>query len=178
MVDVDGGNETQLTETPLGDEFVPTWSPDGSTLVYDFTPAGEAGDIWVMDADGSNKQQLTTESSNETRPSYSPDGTKILFSSDRDGDNELYVMDSDGTNVQQLTTNDITDSDASWSLDGTQIVFNSARASVIIPDSSHLAAMSVQEVTAGARSGVVRIETDPGIRFGVRYRLRGTDTDQ
>ena len=127
VVDVDGGNETQLTETPLGDEFVPTWSPDGSTLVYDFTPAGEAGDIWVMDADGSNKQQLTTESSNETRPSYSPDGTKILFSSDRDGDNELYVMDSDGTNVQQLTTNDITDSDASWSLDGTQIVFNSRR---------------------------------------------------
>ena len=80
-----------------------------------------------MDADGSNKQQLTTESSNETRPSYSPDGTKILFASDRDGDNELYVMDSDGTNVQQLTTNDITDSDASWSLDGTQIVFNSRR---------------------------------------------------
>ena len=210
VVDVDGGNETRLTETPLGDEFVPTWSPDGSTIVYDFTPAGEAGDIWVMDADGSNNQRLTTGSSNETRPSYSPDGMKILFSSDRDGDNDLFVMDSDGTNVQQLTSNDISDSDASWSLDGTQIVFNSRRdvetadeiyimdadgtnvtritsnsvtdssarwaprkqglevseASLIIPNSSNLADMSVQEVTAGARSAVVRIETNLGSGSG------------
>ena len=59
VMDVDGGNLIQLTDTANGYEYVPTWSPDGSKIVYDFTPTGANGEIWVMDADGSNKKRLT-----------------------------------------------------------------------------------------------------------------------
>ena len=74
---------TQLTDTPDGNEFAPAWSPDGTQIVYDFTPEGENGFIWVMNADGTNKRPLTTHSENDAYPSFSPDGTQILFSSAR-----------------------------------------------------------------------------------------------
>ena len=52
VMDVDGGNVVRLTDTSDGDEFVPSWSPDGAQIVYDFTPVGELGDIWVLSLDG------------------------------------------------------------------------------------------------------------------------------
>ena len=61
-------------------------------------------------------------------PSWSPDGSKIIFSSDMDGkwSSNIYVMDSDGTNITRLTTNeDSIDTSASWSPDGSKIVFSS-----------------------------------------------------
>ena len=61
-------------------------------------------------------------------PSWSPDGSKIVFSSDMDGkwSSNIYVMDSDGTNITRLTTNeDSIDTSASWSPDGSKIVFSS-----------------------------------------------------
>jgi TolB protein len=54
---------------------------------------------------------------------WSPDGTKIAFTSDRDGDAAIFVMNADGTGIQQLTNNDSTDSDPMWSPDGTKIAF-------------------------------------------------------
>jgi dipeptidyl aminopeptidase/acylaminoacyl peptidase len=54
-------------------------------------------DIWVMDVDGSNKVQLTTNTSVDTGTTWSPDGNKIVFQSDRSGNYDIWVMDvSDG----------------------------------------------------------------------------------
>ena len=56
-------------------------------------------DIYVMDADGSNQVNLTDNSSGDNVPDWSPDGSKIAFSSGRDsGGQEIYVMDADGSN--------------------------------------------------------------------------------
>ena len=61
-------------------------------------------EIYVMDADGGNPQNLTKSRGGDSSPSWSPDGKRIAFSSWRDGNSEIYVMDADG-DPQNLTNN-------------------------------------------------------------------------
>ena len=84
-------------------------------------------EIFVMDADGTNVRQLTTNNDSPVGLAWSPDGKQIAFSSFRNPDREIFVMDVDGTNVRQLTTNDDLDFDPAWSPDGKQIAFSSDR---------------------------------------------------
>ena len=56
-----------------------------------------------MDADGSNKKRLTWSEGYDISPTWSPDGERIAFVSERDGDMEIYVMDADGRNEKRLT---------------------------------------------------------------------------
>jgi dipeptidyl aminopeptidase/acylaminoacyl peptidase len=59
--------------------------------------------VYIINADGSGLTALTSNSAADLRPAWSPDGTKIVFSSDRDGgDYDLYTMDTDGTDVAQV----------------------------------------------------------------------------
>jgi len=60
-------------------------------------------------------------------PIWSPDGQKILFLSDRDGNLEIYVVNEDGKGIKNLTKNKATDYNPVWSPDGSQIVFTSER---------------------------------------------------
>ena len=70
-------------------------------------------DIWVMDAAGA-LTQLTNDPGFDSAPTWSPDGTKLAFQSNRDGDFEIYTMNADGTGVVQLTNNEATDHVADW----------------------------------------------------------------
>ncbi len=81
-----------------------------------------------METDGSNVQRIThtpVRDAGSFAPEWSPDGQKIVFDSNRDGNFEVYVIDADGSNVQRLTHNDKADARPAWSPDGQRIVFHS-----------------------------------------------------
>ena len=105
----------------------PSWSPDGTRIVFAVELGRRPADLYVMKSDGTDRRALTSTDANETSPTFSPDGKRIAFSSDRDGSSEIYVMAADGTDVRRLTTDPANDSAPAWSPDGTRLAFMSDR---------------------------------------------------
>jgi Tol biopolymer transport system component len=87
---------------------------------------GNDYEIWMRDDEGT-ETQLTDNTANDYDPAVSPNGRKIAYSSNADGDYEIYVMNSDGSGTPlQLTKNaSVTDEYPRWAPDGQQIVFDS-----------------------------------------------------
>jgi WD40 repeat protein len=124
----DGSNETltNLTADNTDRDTTPNWSPDGTKLLFRARMEGNS-DVWVMDADGSNKVRLTDAPGFDGDPRWSPDGSQILFTTDRTGDYEIFVMNADGSNQRNLTNHPADDEYPSWSPDGSIIAFHSDR---------------------------------------------------
>lgn len=84
-------------------------------------------DIFMMNSDGTNQTNITNNGANNSSPNYSPDGSKIIFSTNRDGNNEIYRMNADGSNPMRLTNNAASDTSPYYSPDGAFIIFVSDR---------------------------------------------------
>lgn len=108
----------------------PVWCLDSNKIVFSSNRSGNL-DIWIMDSDGTNEKQLTSNLEIEDYPSCSPDGTKIAFAKKEDNWN-IWVMDIDGTNEKQLTTDSGNDKNPSWSPDGSSIAFLSNHSAGIV----------------------------------------------
>ena len=72
-----------------------------------------------MNIDGSNQIRLTDDPAEDFQATWSPEGNRIAFGSDRDGNDDIYVMDADGSNVVRLTDDPDDDFSPDWSPDGT-----------------------------------------------------------
>jgi WD40 repeat protein len=95
-------------------------------LTYAANPDGN-WDVYIAKADGSDPLQLTDHPRDDSFPSWSPDGRKILFHSDRNGNYDIFVVNYDGTGLTQLTTNTTADTFPVWSPDGRRIAYQSRR---------------------------------------------------
>ena len=145
VMDADGRNQRNLTNNPKND-WDPSWSPDGRWILFSsdrdghVIGGGSAYEIYVMNADGGNPQNLSNNPNNDRYPSWSPNGERIAFAS-WDGiiknltiNFEIYVMHANGDNPQNLTNNPFDDRYPSWSPDGEQITFVSKRDGHFIGD--------------------------------------------
>ena len=102
--------------------------PSGARLAFIRDLGPSIGfEIFTVRPDGTGLKRLTDNRSEEWGPKWSPDGTKIVFSSHRSGNDEIYVMDRTGDNVTRLTDNDASDAVPAWSPDGSKIAFSSSR---------------------------------------------------
>jgi len=149
-MDADGGNVTQLTHE-LGYDGGPFWSADGKKIVYraehpktpeeiaDYKTLLAQGlirpgnlEIWVMNADGSNKHQVTNNGAANFAPFFHPDGRRIIFASNmadpKNGrDFDLYMINEDGTGLERITYYPDFDAFPMFTSDGKRLVWASNR---------------------------------------------------
>ena len=155
VVNQDGSGLRRVTDTPnpsaTDKRFAsqPSWTPDGQSIVFrtDRTDPTNA-DLWIVGADGSNPRPLVQTAGNERYPTFSPDGTRLAYRSDVDGDPEIYVARADGSNPVQLTNNALYDSAPAWSPDGSRIAFERGPANAGTNSSPDYAAMELWTMAA------------------------------
>jgi dipeptidyl aminopeptidase/acylaminoacyl peptidase len=140
----------------------PQISPDGKHVVYQVTEITDAAankkhtHLWLAAADGKTPpRQITSSGKADTHPRWSPDGTKILFESSRDGSGQLYVLDLKAGGEARKLTNIGTDAATGvWSPDGKLVAFVSA----VYPEFSEL---PFAESDAKNREKIEAIEKNP-----------------
>jgi TolB protein len=149
VMDIDGKNQKQIT-TGLGYDGGAFFSPDGKQIVFrasrpkteeeikeykDFLSKGLVSptkmEIYICSADGSNLKQITNLGKANWAPFFTPDGKKIIFSSNhhsaRGYDFQLWLINTDGTGLEQVTTESVFNSFPMFSPDGKKISWSSNR---------------------------------------------------
>lgn len=148
-MDIDGSNVKQITDQ-LGYDGGAFFSPDGTKLVFRSsrpkTPEEQANykellakglvaptnmEIYVCNVDGSDLRQVTTLGQANWAPFFTPDGQKIIFSSNHESERgfpfHLYLINVDGTGIERVTADDGFDAFPMFSPDGKYLVFSSNR---------------------------------------------------
>jgi Tol biopolymer transport system component len=116
----------------------PAWSQDGAKIAYRCCD-DDNWEIYVMNADGTGRTNLTNSPGWDSGHTWSPDGTQIAFNSGRDGNDQIYVMKSDGTSATRLTSSADAKHNPSWSPDSSRLVVEctiSTNAEVCVVDAN------------------------------------------
>jgi len=172
VIGADGTGERSLTPV-VGVHAWPTWLSGGAKIAYqadrtvvpgDMESLTDDPDIYAVNVDGTGEVRLTTYAGRDWLPAASPDGSKIAFTSDRDGPGELFVMNADGSGQTNITNDPgAADGWPAWSPDGTRIAFQSYR-----DGNAEIYVMNADG------SGLVRLTADAGFDAGPSWSGDGT----
>lgn len=166
LMDPDGTDVTNLTQTDQVSESFPSWSPDGHRIAFVACRECTTSDIYVMNADGTGVRRITVDTALDGAPAWSPDGSRIAYHSDStghwsedagwvSGNDDIWIVNTDGTDKRQITNGSDHEFHPTWSPDGTRIAFGRRR----VTSSS-----SIYVIGAGG-SGESRL-TDPSLWAG------------
>jgi Tol biopolymer transport system component len=127
------GQEHNLTQSPA-DDVHPSWSPDGQQILFSSERGGSYFQIYRMNPDGSDVQQVgIVPGNNAMYPRLSPNGQQIAYMRASttaplcEWNWDVWVMDADGSNQQQVTTALGADLYPEWSPDGRELIYGSCR---------------------------------------------------
>jgi Tol biopolymer transport system component/DNA-binding winged helix-turn-helix (wHTH) protein len=124
-MNADGTRQRNLTADHDKSDGAPVWSIDGHNIAFVRRIEGK-DQVFVMGSAGGNLKQVTHIAANSSAPRWSPDGSKLIFNTDRDGNWEIYITSVDGE-LAQLTEDAADDLSPDWSSDGNRIAFSSNR---------------------------------------------------
>lgn len=181
----DGGGMERLTDSPAFDDQG-ALSPDGSTLAFVSSRDGGFANIWLLDLATRQVRPLAKANAGSFRPSWSPDGRWIAFSSDRgtqrarwDGgweliqSNALYVVHPDGSSLRRLTALDGYAGSPKWSSDGHRLIFYQSTPKDVYPGrfgSSRGPVAVSQIVSIDIQSSSIRSYTSgPGLKVAPQF---------
>lgn len=116
-------NLFQATFGREGADFDPDISRDGKWLTFASTQHRATSDLYIKSVTGQTVTQLTNDPANDVMPSFSPDGQRIAFASNRSGSWDIYVMGAKGGQAIQLTSEPSHELHPSWSPDGKNLAF-------------------------------------------------------
>jgi TolB protein len=125
-VEPDGTDTKQLTDTSVRHYNVePSYSSDGTKIAWN-----RSGDIWIMNANGTGKQRLTSGPASDSRPAFSPDGRTVAFSryDPQEGRRDIYLKALDGTGKRRVTKDQNYEGGPVFSPNGNRIAFSRAEA--------------------------------------------------
>jgi len=113
VINADGtGHKVVVADQRVGDAH---FSPDGKKIAYAHSPSGESSEIYVKNLVDGTVKRVTNNGATDFGPTWSPDGSKIAFVSDRTGKNQVFVMPSAGGTAVRITNNTATENAPAWS---------------------------------------------------------------
>ena len=125
----DGSHRRRITKNTQAVDRYPRWSPDGTKIAFtrymDKTQMQTSSELFIINADGTEPQQLTHNDLADGSPAWSPDGHHLAFTSSRSGKWDVFVIELASQTVTQLTgiEDGMGSAEPDWSPDGTQITF-------------------------------------------------------
>jgi len=104
VMNADGSNQANITNSSEDHEYSPSWSPQGDEIVFiSDADKDDHGWIYTISPHGSNRREVISGMGEAQDPEWSPDGSKIVFTKQpRNSFSEIWVVDADGTNSRLL----------------------------------------------------------------------------
>jgi len=121
------GDPKQLTDTPGLRVDYPAVGADGALVVFSATTGDGGANLWSLDVVTEQLEQLTDGSDNDIEPAVAPDGSQIVFTSDRSGNLDVWAVAPDGSDPTNLTNHPSDDSQATYSTTTDRVIFQSNR---------------------------------------------------
>ena len=134
IMDADGTNVTNMTDSLRRDDVSPDWSPVSQKIVFTSSPVGSDDEVYLLDVNTRTQRRLATASTIAANPKWSPKASRIAYLATEWPDIEMLARDTaiwrvkaDGTNLEALVTTGETHLQPTYSPDGRWIAFASDR---------------------------------------------------